>query len=202
MRLNRFVFLLASTVFVGLIMGVITSATHIWVNVYWYTGLIEGGFLATTSLMGFWAYLTLNFVARITLPRRVWRWAQILILALVLYDMFWSRYQNDLVHHPGTSYAPFFVQALWPFIAALIAAAFKRRMSGKGSYLPTVFFLYVFTVIDWLLVLWMHSDSIVNQTGIVMMVCNIYMVLIFGKLLTKTRAVPESVHNSGVPQRA
>lgn len=184
MRLNAFVFLLASTVVLGAVVGIATSA--LGVHFYWFTGIIEGGFLATTCLMGFWAYLTLNFIANMTLPKRVWRWAQILLLCLVLYDMFWSRYSIDAARHPTghASYLTFFVQAAWPFAVALLAAAWKRKLSGKGSFLPTVFFLYVFSVIDWLLVIRHHTGPVVNQTGIVMVACNAYMILIFGKLLS------------------
>lgn len=190
MRLNQFIFLLASTVGLGAFIGILTSVAGIWIHIPWYLGLIEGGFMATTSLMGLWAYLTLNFIARITLPRRVWRWAQMLILALVLYDMFWSRYHLDAVRHPTShpSYTIFFIQAAWPLAAAMIGAGFKRKLSGTGSFLPTVFYLYVFTVIDWLLVIRAYTEpALVNQTGFVMMACNLYMILIFGKLLSKSK---------------
>lgn len=191
MRLNQFIFFLASTVFLGALIGVVTVLSGMWINVQWFTGLIEGGFLATTSLMGFWAFLMLNFIARVTIPRRVWRWMQLLILVVVLYDMFWSRYHIDVARHPHQhpAYGIFFLQALWPLVVALIAAYFKRKLSGKGSFLPTVFYLYVFTVVDWLLVIRSHwNPGIVNQTGIVMMACNVYMILIFGKLLSPPSA--------------
>jgi len=187
MRLNQLIFLIASTVILGCVVGVVTIATGIWIHLPWYGGLSTGGMLATTSLMGFWAYLTLNFIARVSLPRRVWRWAQILILALVLYDMLWNRYHIDFVRHPQhhASFITFFIQGIWPFLVALVAAYFKRRLSGPGSFLPTVFYLYVFTVVDWLLVIiGSHSGPIVNLTGIVMVACNVYMILIFGKLLS------------------
>jgi len=186
MRLNQFIFFVASTMIVGTIVGVITTVMGIWVHVPWFTGLIEGGFLATNCLMGFWAYLTLNFIARVTLPKRVWRWAQGLVVLLVLYDMLWSRYHLDLARNPihHTAFITYFVQGAWPFVVALCAAAVKRRLSGIGSFLPTVFYLYVFTVVDWLLVLRAHSDGLVNQTGIIMVACNVYMILVFGKLLS------------------
>lgn len=184
MRLNAFVFLIASTVILGAFVGVMTSAFG--VQLYWYTGIIEGGFLATTSLMGFWAYLMLNFMASVTLPRRVWRWTQWLVLAIVVYDMLWSRYHIDAARHPlhHATYSTFLVQGLWPLAVALLAAVWKRRLSGPGSYLPTVFYLYVFSVVDWLLVIWHHTGPIVNQTGMVMVACNVYMILIYGKLLS------------------
>lgn len=191
MRLDKFIFLVFSTVFLGALVGIVASISHLWIQVYWFTGLIEGGFLATTCLMGFWAYLTLNFIARMTIPWRVWRWAQMLILALVFYDMLWLRYHDAALQNPAhhAPYSTFLLEGLWPFVVALLAAIWKRRLSGKGSYLPTVFYLYVFTVVDWLLVIWFYAGPIAEQTGFIMMVCNIYMILIFGKLLSPRPAV-------------
>lgn len=186
MRLNQFIFLLASTVVLGAVMGILLSSAGYSVHIFWFTGLITGAFFATTSLMGFWAYLTLNFIARITLPRRVWRWAQTLILVIVLYDMLWWRYHLDATNHPTAhpSFWTFFVQGMWPLVVAVVGAIAKQRLSGRGNFLPALFYLYVFTVVDWLLVIRSESGPIVNYSGIVMMACNVYLALIFGKLLS------------------
>ncbi|QSO50516.1 KinB-signaling pathway activation protein [Alicyclobacillus curvatus] len=187
MRLNQFIFLIVSTVVLGAVAGIMTSVLGLWLHVPWFVGLVSGAFLATTSLMGFWAYLTLNFIAAMTLPRRVWRWTQGLILVLVLYDMLWWRYHIDTVRHPAnhTALSAYLIQGLWPLAVAIVAAVVKRRLSGRGSFLPSVFYLYVFTIVDWLLVIRAESaGAIVNQTGLVMMVCNVYLLLIYGKLLS------------------
>lgn len=186
MRLNQFVFLLASTVIFGAVAGIVTSLPGVWLHLPWFVSLISGAFLATTSLMGFWAYLTLNFISSMSLPRRVWRWAQGLLLALVLYDMLWWRYHIDVARHPSShaSATVFLVQGLWPLAIAVVAAMVKRKMSGKGSFLPSVFYLYVFTVVDWLLVIRTGTGAVVNQTGFIMMLCNVYLLLLYGKLLS------------------
>lgn len=198
MRLNRFIFLVASTVLLGALTGVATSVTGWWVHVYWYTGIIEGGFLATTCLMGFWAYLTLNFIARVTLPLRVWRWTQGLLIVLAMYDMLWLRYHNAVMQNPQhhTVWLTYLIEGLWPLLVALATAAIKVRLSGRGSYLPSVFFLYVFTVIDWLLVIWFYAGPVAEQTGLVMMVCNVYMLLVFGKLLNRDALALEAPRES------
>ncbi|WP_067928052.1 KinB-signaling pathway activation protein [Alicyclobacillus shizuokensis] len=186
MRLNQLTFLVASTVLVGAVSGLVSAVAGM-VDVTWYRGLTEGAFLATTSLMGFWAFLTLNFVARISLPWRVWRWAQGLILLLVVFDMVWYRYRLEVLAHPHlpVPYGTYLTQALWPLAVSIAGGWAKRRLSGPGSFVPTVFYLYVFTIVDWLLVIKSQAGAaIVNQTGMVMMACNVYMILIFGRLLT------------------
>lgn len=210
MRLNQFIFLLASTVFIGAVMGILLSLFGVSVHIFWFTGIITGAFFATTSLMGFWAYLTLNFIARITLPKRVWRWAQALILIMVVYDMLWWRYHIDATNHPHSHalFSTYFIQGLWPLLVALLGAYIKQRISGRESFLPALFYLYVFTVVDWLLVIRSESGPIVNYSGIVMMACNVYLALIFSKLLTPaargggtTPEYPASVMNSRAPQK-
>lgn len=187
MRLNQFIFLIVSTVVLGAVAGILISVTGLWLHVPWFIGLISGAFLATTSLMGFWAYLTLNFIAAMTLPRRVWRWAQALIVVVVLYDMLWWRYHIDVVRHPlhHTALSAYLVQGIWPLLVAIAAGLVKQRMSGRGSFLPSVFYLYVFTIVDWLLVIRAQSAGpIVNQTGLIMMLVNVYLLLVYGKLLS------------------
>ena len=93
---NFFLFLL-STVLLGTITGGLFSALGVFVHISLANGFVEGGMLATNCLMGFWAYLMLDFTASITLPARVWKWARVLILVLVLYDMLFWRYHYATV---------------------------------------------------------------------------------------------------------
>jgi KinB signaling pathway activation protein len=199
LRLNQFIFFVATTVCVGAIVGWAVTITGLFIHVSWLQGLISGAFFSTTCLMGFWAYLMLNFIAYITLPRRVWRWAQALLIGLALFDMLYLRYQDDVLRNP-VSHPPYWVyllQGLWPFVAAVAAAVWKRRMAGTGSFLPAVFFLYVFTVLDGLLVIWSRTGPIVNQATIVLMACNIYMLLIYGKLLEISARRSAAKHKAG-----
>ncbi len=150
-------FLLASTVMVGALTGVMTSLLGLWMHLSWYAGLVSGAFFSTTSLMRFWAYLMLNFVARVTLPRRVWRWAQAVFLLMAIYDMLWWRYHlNVTMHATHAMFSTYCYQGFWPLVAAIIGAYLKRRMSGSASFLPALFFIYVFTVIDSLPFIWLQ----------------------------------------------
>jgi KinB signaling pathway activation protein len=107
--------------------------------------------------------------------------------------MLWGRYHlNSAVHaDQHVDYWTYFVQGFWPLVAGVVGASLKRRQSGRGSFLPALFFLYVFTVIDslpfiWLQYGWSQSGPLVNQILIVMMACNLYITLIYGKLLNSS----------------
>ena len=142
---NFFLFLL-STVLLGTITGGLFSALGVFVHISLANGFVEGGMLATNCLMGFWAYLMLDFTASITLPARVWKWARVLILVLVLYDMLFWRYHYATVSSGfgHASSVTYFIQGVWPFFAAILGGYIKSRYSGRNRFFPTVFFLYVF----------------------------------------------------------
>ncbi len=195
MKLDKFLFFLTSTVMLGSLLGLITGAFNILMNVSWYSGVIEGGVLGTNCLMGFWAFLMLNFTVSVSLPQRVWKWAQILVLSLVIYDMFYWRYHYAVLVSPANhqSLVSYTWQALVPLVVAILTGMVKQRLSGKGSFLPTLFFVYVFTALDSMLVLRLHASSVINQTGIIMLLCNVYMILIFGLLLKASNHESNSV---------
>jgi KinB signaling pathway activation protein len=188
-RLTQFLVLVCSTVCVGAAAGLLLTLTGWFLHLSWLQGLISGAFFSTTCLMGFWAYLMLNFVASTALPKRVWRWAQWLLIAVVLYDLLVLRYQADAARRPGEAphYAVYLIQGLWPLAAAAVTGWIKRRQSGSGSFLPAMFYVYVFTFLDGLLVIWPNQGAVVNQASAVLTVCNMYIVLVYGKLLEISR---------------
>lgn len=210
MRLNQLLILLGSTVCVGAVMGWLLTLTGWFLHLSWLAGLISGAFFSTTCLMGFWAYLMLNFVATSALPRRVWRWAQWLLMGVVLYDLLVLRYQSDAARTPGhpPAYLPYLLQGLLPLVAAVITGWLKRRQSGRGSFLPAAFYVYVFTFVDGLLVIWPHQGAVVSQASAVLTLCNAYIMLVYGKLLeisrrrTAARAAAKATVGSGRPQGA
>jgi KinB signaling pathway activation protein len=201
---NFFLFLL-STVLLGAVTGGLFGILGVFVHISWLYGIVEGGMLATNCLMGFWAYLMLDFTASITLPVRVWKWARILILLLVLYDMLFWRYHFATVSAgiEHISFAAYFIQGIWPLCAAVLGGYFNARYSGRESFFPTVFFLYVFSVLDWFLVLRLHANGVVNQTGIIMMICNFYIVFLYAKLLNRRASFsrPTSLQSKSAKDR-
>ncbi len=186
MGVKKLSFFLVSTVVFGSLFGGLLSVFGVFVHISWFKGIVEGGILATNCLMGFWAYLMLKYTVSAVLPLRVWRWAQVLVLCLVVYDMvFWRSKIVSITN--GTTHmteGAYIIQGLWPLVIAVIGGFVKYRFTGKGNFVASVFFLYVFTVLDWVLVLKVHSSSIVNQTGLIMMACNFYILFLYPRLLS------------------
>jgi KinB signaling pathway activation protein len=181
MTLKRYGLLLLSTVAVGISIGILNAITGIFGNIRLFFGVEVGGFVAATSLMGFWAYLMLNFTVRNFLPWRYWIWVQILLVGLVFYDMVYFRY---LQFSGGRgSLLPYVVFATIPLLWAILVAFMKTRVSGTRSFVPTVFFMYCFTILEWFVALKSGIPSVTHIIGTILMGCNAYVILLLGKMV-------------------
>lgn len=187
MNLRKFFTLFFSTALVGLILGGITTATGLF-NVSPVFGTLLGGFLSATTLMGFWAYLTLNFTMRSFISFRIWVIIQVFLVGLVIYDLIYFRWLS--LAGGEDSIWPYVGYALWPFAAALVASYFKGRLSGMRSFIPSVFFLYVFTALEWFVALKSGAVTQMTQVGIILLGCNVYILFMYTRLLTKQQPSP------------
>ncbi|MFC4765912.1 KinB-signaling pathway activation protein [Effusibacillus consociatus] len=185
MTLKRFGFMVLTTVAVGMLVGVLHSLTDIFANIRLFFGFEVGGFVSATALMGFWAYLTLNFIVKGFLPQRLWHWVQAFLILVVYVDMIYLRY---ITAGQGTgSVWPYVGFATWPLVIALIVAYVKSKVSGKKAFIPAVFFLYVFTTIEWYVAL--KFGSATGETGLTIMIgtillaCNSYLILLLGRII-------------------
>lgn len=179
MTLKRLFLLVIGTVCIGLALGYITALTGLLGEVRPFRGFITGGFVSATSLMGFWAYLTLNFIMRGFVSFRVWSITQVVLLIIVYIDMIILR--HDL-HGPLEPYTSYFLFATVPLAAAACVAFVKAKVSGNRSFIPAVFYLYVVTVIEWIPGLKISPELHLQiQMGIVLFGCNTFLLLILNK---------------------
>jgi KinB signaling pathway activation protein len=181
MTLKRLGILFLVTVVVGILIGLLNASLGIFGEIRPFFGVEVGGFVAATSLMGFWAYLTLNYTVRNFLPWRYWAWVQLLLIAVVYYDMVYFRYMR-LSAGQGPLY-PYFRFATIPLLWALLVAGCKIRLSGKRAFIPTVFFMYCFTVLEWFVALKSGFESVTPIIGSILMGCNACLVLLLGKII-------------------
>jgi KinB signaling pathway activation protein len=180
MNLRKFWTLYFSTALVGLLIGLITALIPAF-QIPILHGIIAGGFVSATTMMGFWAYLTLNFTMRNFVSFRIWLIIQAGLILLVFYDMVYFRYMWT-TNGSGSMWS-FFWYAFWPFVIALIVAFIKSRLSGFRSFIPAVFFMYVFTIIEWFVALKSGQTLQMTQIGIILLGCNMFMLLLYTRLL-------------------
>ncbi|BCJ87297.1 KinB-signaling pathway activation protein [Effusibacillus dendaii] len=184
MNLKKFSFMVVTTVLVGILTGMLNAVTGLFANLELFFGFQAGGFVSATALMGFWAYLTLNFIVRGFLPVRFWRWLQVLVIVVVYIDFVYIRYITE-GQNTGSIW-PYVWFATWPLLVSIIAAYFKVKQSGKDSFVPALFFMYVFTIVEWFVALKSGLTGLTIMIGTILLACNTYLLLILGPLLRRS----------------
>jgi KinB signaling pathway activation protein len=185
MTFRRFLILVLSTVAIGLVCGYVTTLTGLLGQVRPFRGLITGGFVSATSLMGFWAYLTLNFIMRGFITFRAWLIIQVVLIVVVFVDMVVLRHD---ISGPNDGYGAYLLFAAWPLAISAIVAWIKSKLSGWKSFIPALFYLYVFTVIEWIPGLNISNElNMQIQMGFVLLACNTFLLLILGKIIVPAK---------------
>ncbi len=181
--------LVGQTILIGVVLGLIFALIGWPAKMLWYRGMIVGGFVSVAvALMGFWAYLTLNFIMQTLMPPRVWMWFQALIVVVAVVDVVYFFPQLITNLPTGLSLPPgnYLWQILLPLGLAFVVALVKIRMTNRAAFIPAIFFMYVFTGVEWMPALFLaHVWRLAGLVWMILFVCNIFLILILGKLARK-----------------
>ncbi|OLS34951.1 KinB-signaling pathway activation protein [Bacillus sp. MRMR6] len=163
--------------------------------------LIVMGFLfSVISQMGFFAYLTVHrFGLGIFKSVKLWNAVQIVLIAFVLFDLVYLRYENFA--KSGETILPYVGLAVTLLLVSLIVAWFKYKQTNRDAFIPALFFMIVVTVIEWVPVLRVNEKSWVLLMMIALLACNAYQLLILHKLNSqseqeKQKRLAEASHKS------
>lgn len=190
MTLNRFWVLLFSTLVLGIVTGFVNALFGWFGSLSPYFGLELGGFVSATAMMGFWGYLMLNFTAHSFLHPRLWSWVQLVFLILVFFDTVYLR--RISFGGGNAAWAPYIGYAVVPLIWAILIAMIKVKITNSRAFIPTLFFMYVFSILEWYVALKANLPGITEAVGFVLLVCNAWLILILGKILEKQKVAPTS----------
>lgn len=150
-------------------------STFIWL---FGVGLI----FSVVSQTGFFAYLTVHrFGLGIFKSVTLWNAVQIVLIGFALFDLVYVRYNAF-----GGAFAPYLVDALIIFVVALVVAYFKAKQTNKDAFIPTIFFMTVVTIIEWVPILRINDENWLYFMLIPLLICNAYQILILHKLHEKS----------------
>jgi KinB signaling pathway activation protein len=194
LRLKNWLFLFFTTILVGAISA---TAISVFLQVTetgnqpvgeWLVGLIgfigAGIMFSILSQMGFFAYLTVNYLALVLFRARwVWQTAQVLLTTFAFYDVIYLR---QLYFGQDASGATRFW--LLPTVllgVAFIVAIIKVKQTNRDAWIPTIFFMFVVTLLE--AVPSLKTD---NARSILLMVttiaaCNAWQVLQLHRLVNR-----------------
>ncbi|MCY0900999.1 MAG: KinB-signaling pathway activation protein [Firmicutes bacterium] len=180
------------TILIGVFAGLALTVVGWPARLIWYRGMMVGGSVSVEiGLMGFWAFLTLNFLVRTFLPLRVWIWFQGVLVVLTVLDI--SYYFPALIQDlpTGLSLPPgnYLWVILIPLVLASVVAVYKARRTTRQAFIPALFFMYVFTGLEWILALLNAKQwGVAGFVWIVLFLCNAYLVMALGQKATSPSA--------------
>lgn len=153
----------------GDFVGILT--TFIWL-------LGVGLIFSVISQMGFFAYLTIHRFG-IGIFKNLWNAVQITIIGFVLFDLVYLRY---IAFGEGGSLVPYIGLAGLLLAIGLVTAFIKMKQTNKHAFVPALFFMTVFTVLQWVPVLVENNQGWLYFMLWPLLVCNSYQLLSLHKI--------------------
>lgn len=188
-----------------LIGGIVTAVVGLVVRWEFFSGYLQSGeiwqffgallwmiFLGFTmsvvAQMGFFAYLTVHqFGVNIFKSLTLWNWVQLLIIALVLFDLVFFRFR---LTSEDTSRSLLYLGLLASLvITAGVTAYLKAQWTKKHTLISAFFFMIVITTLEWLPALMVRSGNIDTWVTILLfplLAVNAYQILALPKYNEKS----------------
>lgn len=195
MTLKKWSFLFYTTLLVGMLGSLISSIVIgqetlqyglIDFGVGLIGSLIAGLMFSVISQMGFFAYLTVNYMGLILFRRKsLWQGVQMILIVFVFVDVIILRHDMFAPNAPITGYI------VWPLILliyALAVAFFKVRATNASAWVPTLFFMFVVTVLEWVPALRENNSKSMLLMLIPLLLCNTWQIMQLHRLVQKKKS--------------
>lgn len=152
--------------------------------------VIVGFTMSVVSQMGFFAYLTIHqFGVNIFKSLRLWNWVQLLIIAIVIFDLVVFRFMPSA---DNTSQLMLYLGLLlFLLVTGLFVAYLKAKWTNKQAFISALFFMIVVTTIEWLPVLMVRENNIDSWVALLLfplLAVNAYQLLKLPKYNAKSEA--------------
>lgn len=171
---------------VGLVLSIQDPALESWGMGDWIFGVIGwfgGGLIfSALSLLGFFSYSLVNQLG-LGLFRKpiLWNALLILLMALTFYDTVELRYA--FFAEEGESYYSFILLPLVLFLWGLVVAYIKAKETNKTAFVPTLFFMFAFTILELIPALRQDNIKSLLDMAVPLVVANTWQVLVFHRIL-------------------
>ncbi|WP_342514101.1 KinB-signaling pathway activation protein [Sporosarcina sp. FSL K6-1522] len=115
--------------------------------------------MSVVAQMGFFAYLTVHqFGVNLFKTLTLWNWVQLLIIAVVLFDLIFFRFR---LTSDDTGRTLLYLVLLGTLVGvSAVTAYFKAQWTKKHTLISALFFMIVITTLEWLPALMVRSGNI------------------------------------------
>ncbi|HEX7055670.1 MAG TPA: KinB-signaling pathway activation protein [Bacilli bacterium] len=141
---------------------------------------LAGMMFAMFSLMGLFAYLTLNYIAVGILGQKFW-WnlLQLFLTIVILVNAGFYRY----IYFAGTAQAADFIFPAIVLALTILVAYWKVKMTNKTAWIPTLFFMSAITILESMPALRMDNAASLLFMSVPLFACNAWQILRLHKLV-------------------
>ncbi|WP_227938851.1 KinB-signaling pathway activation protein [Alkalihalobacillus deserti] len=195
MNSRKVVKLFFTTLLVGSISGAIvgfildyhvyTEGTFLntFFGLIWLLGICAA--FSLISQMGFFAYLTVHrFGLGLFKSQKLWNYVQVIIIAFVVFDLIYFRY--IAFAQPNETIIHYLVMPIILLFYGLLVAYLKAKDTNQGAFIPSLFFIVVITVIEWVPALTVNDPKWLWLYLTPLITANTWQVLILHRL-TQTK---------------
>jgi KinB signaling pathway activation protein len=121
--------------------------------------IVVGATMSLIAQMGFFAYLTIHqFGMNMFRTLRLWNWVQLLIIAVVIFDLIVFRFAPNA--ETTGQVGLYSVLLIILISAAVVTAYFKAKWTNKTAFISALFFMIVVTTLEWLPALMVEAGNI------------------------------------------
>lgn len=185
MNLKKWFYLFITTLLLGgvsaILMGIILERGTLWqsgvanilIGLVWNFGL--GATFSIVSQMGFFAYLTIHNVG-IGVFKRIWPYIQVLLIVITFVDMIYLRY-TLFGEEAGDPILGYILLPLVILLYSCFIAYLKVKQTNRNGAIPTVFVLFVVTIIEWLPALKQNNFSGMIYMLVPLLLCNTWQLM-------------------------
>lgn len=150
--------------------------------------IVVGLTMSLIAQMGFFAYLTIHqFGHNMFRSLRLWNWVQLLIIAIVIFDLIIFRFLPN-VETGGQGFL--YGTLLFILLGGSLATAYvKAKWTAKSAFISALFFMVVVTTLEWLPALMVRAgnvDSWVTLLLFPLLAVNAYQLLALPKYNEKS----------------
>lgn len=121
--------------------------------------VVMGFTISVIAQMGFFAYLTVHQMGvNIFRTLTLWNWVQLLIIALVIFDLIMFRFRpNADTTSQVWLYAILLIILV---VTAVVVALIKANKTKRHVLISALFFMIVISTLEWLPVLMVNADNV------------------------------------------
>jgi len=145
--------------------------------------LLYGMTISIVAQMGFFAYMTINYFAKtIFKTPSMWKSVQAFLIIFVFFDMIYLRYTSL---GEGGSIGPYFIEPIILLIVAVVTAYGKVSLTNRTAWVPTLFFMYVVTALEWIPALKENDVHATLSMLVPLLFCNVWQVMQLHRLVKR-----------------